>query len=249
MELSWHNPPWCLQSKCDKGRLSKGTEDDLAVVLWDKKETLSSQTDWVERNKPTHCSLNRLQGQWGALFLCVICADAVVQISVVLSLHCAELCKCLGADLRHSNQSCTWETLLSSPPTILKCWLNFKFFCRKKKRRNPENAKFKYHPVFSDFLLCKKDLSGKLTWWVNNTSFLCSLPLPLNVDLEDGTQSVGAVYWPPALHVPSQMKITDIIYCRLTLPGAVQYPWTSTVWKLTHNHIHYQIMFLCFCIS
>lgn len=133
MELSWHNPPWCLQSKCDKGMLSKGTEDDLAVVLWDKKETLSSQTDWVERNKPTHCSLNRLQGQWGALFLCVICADAVVQISVVLSLHCAELCKCLGADLRHSNQSCTWETLLSSPPTILKCWLNFKFFCRKKK--------------------------------------------------------------------------------------------------------------------
>lgn len=65
--------------------MSKGTELDLVCVLGDKGEALSLQTG----SKPTRCFLNRLQGQWGSS-VC-LCADAVVQISVVLCLNCAGL--------------------------------------------------------------------------------------------------------------------------------------------------------------
>lgn len=66
MEFLLYNSP-----RCDKERLSKGTEPDLAFVLWDKKQALSPQTDCLESNKPTPCFLNDVQGHHGDLLLCV----------------------------------------------------------------------------------------------------------------------------------------------------------------------------------
>lgn len=55
---------------------------------------------------------------------------------------------------------------------------SFLTFCCAKNNY-PVNSLGGLTRVFQDFV---------------NLRFLCSLPLPLNVDLEDGTQSEGAVY-------------------------------------------------------
>lgn len=91
----------------------------------------------LEGIKPTHCPLNWLQGQrvcarvLAVCFVCVICVDAVL-ISVVLSLHCADLFADAWAP------SCVIDSKLllrthCLHPTILKCWMNFKFFFNELK--------------------------------------------------------------------------------------------------------------------
>lgn len=51
-EPLWHNPPWCMQSESDKGRLCEGAQSDLSLSLRTDQCIVSS--GWLSRNQKTH---------------------------------------------------------------------------------------------------------------------------------------------------------------------------------------------------
>lgn len=179
--------------------------------------------DWVESNEPTRCSLNKLQGQWGVLSLCEVCVDVVFQIGVWSFSALRWPLQMPGCWSTSFNQSCNWE--MFSLNNVAQAVAELRVLVQKK---------IVQVVCFLYFIRKPQKKIIQKVWERMNYKYTV---LPARV-----SHSLTLRHCPPALHGPSQMKITDIIYWRLRLPAApVQFP--CSVRKLTH------ITFSCFSIS
>lgn len=144
----------------------------------------------LEGIKPTHCPLNWLQGQrvCARVFclcnLCRCCSNQCCSFSAL----CWPLCRCLGTQLRHWLQA-AFEDPLSSPNNT-QVLDELQVLFQRIERINPGN-------ILS--LSTVRKIIGEFTWKPFVNFFSAS-----ELNLQDGTQSTKAVYYPPAPHVQAK---------------------------------------------